>query len=405
MSGTKKNTYKPNKPNKPNKSNKPNKPKTKKGGEVIDSGAYGCVFYPALKCKNKKTRTNGISKLSLKRHSITEWNTYKKIVSLLRVIPNYKKYFLLDNFSICTPDKLTEKDKINLDTCDALEEYNSTNINKNLNNLMMINMPHGGRNLDIVISNNLISYNALNILIINLIENAIIPMNKLDIYHFDIKASNILYKNNNIKIIDFGTLDFKTKESPIPKRLLKTLGIQFNSPISNILFNTFILNRINYSLKEAITNKQKITVGSIYKFFKKIYNSFIYNFSEAHEQLLELILLNIYKIKNKKTINSKNTITDLICNYCSHAIFNCIDFKRQEFDHLNYFNNIFSKNIDRHGVLSCYIHYILTPHTSYSNEFKSQIIDIIFDVFFSYQYAITVIPIEEIMSKLNKITM
>ena len=102
---------------------------------------------------NKKTRTNGISKLSLKRHSITEWNTYKKIVSLLRVIPNYKKYFLLDNFSICTPDKLTEKDKINLDTCDALEEYNSTNINNNLNNLMMINMPHGGKNLDIVISN------------------------------------------------------------------------------------------------------------------------------------------------------------------------------------------------------------------------------------------------------------
>ena len=43
---------------------------TKKGGEVLDSGGYGCVFYPALKCKNKKTRTDGISKLSLKKYTM-----------------------------------------------------------------------------------------------------------------------------------------------------------------------------------------------------------------------------------------------------------------------------------------------------------------------------------------------
>ena len=28
--------------------------KNRKGGNVIGRGGYGCVFYPALKCKNKK---------------------------------------------------------------------------------------------------------------------------------------------------------------------------------------------------------------------------------------------------------------------------------------------------------------------------------------------------------------
>lgn len=390
-----------NKPHKPHKLNKLNKPKkTKKGGEVIDVGSYGCVFYPALKCKNRKTRTNGISKLSLKRHGMNEWNIYKKIVRLLRVIPNYKKYFLLDNFSACVPDKLTTQDKINFEKCDALDEYNSENINNNLNELMLINMPHGGKNLDEMISNNLISYNDLTLLITNLIMNAILPMNKLNIYHFDLKANNILYKNNNLKIIDFGTVEVRDKTNSIPKRLLKPLGVQYNCPLSTILFNPFILSRINYSLK-----KSKVSISNIINIFKGIYSSFIYNFSEGQEQLFEEILIEIYKIKKKKITNIKNTLRYLIYNYCAHAILKFIDSEKQEFDSQKYFDTVYSKNMDVIGVLSCYTHYILTPHPSYSNEFKSQIIDIIYELYFTSKYAITAIPVAQIMSKLNKITL
>jgi len=402
MHETKKNKL--NKLNKLNKSNKSNI-KTKKGGKVLDSGAYGCIFYPALKCNNKKTRTNGISKLSLKEHSIAEWNIYKKIVTLLKVIPNYKKYFLLDNFSRCIPDKLTEQDKNNFAKCDILREYNFNNINDNLNNLMIINMPYGGKNLDITINNNLISYNDLTLLITNLINKAIIPMNKLDIYHFDIKASNILYKNNNLKLIDFGMLDFKDKNNSIPKNLLKTLGIQFNSPISSILFNSFFLNRINYLLKEFILNKSTLTITSIAHIFKTIYNNFIYNFSEGHEKLLEEILETMSKLKNLKVMNPKLAITDLICNYCAHVIFHFYDFKKQEFDYQKYFDTIYSKNVDIYGILTCYIYYILSPHLSYSNNFKIQIIDVVYECFLSYKYSVKVIPITQIMAQLNKIKM
>jgi hypothetical protein len=376
---------------------------TKKGGEVLDSGGYGCVFYPALKCKNKKTRTDGISKLSLKKYTMEEWNIYKKINSLLKVIPNYKKYFLLDDFSICNPDSLTPQDKNNFEKCYALD-YNSANINNNLDNFMIINMPYGGENLDTVITNNLISFKDMNILLRNLVINAIFPMNKLYIYHFDIKASNILYKNNNLTIIDFGMLDFKDKNNSVPKKLLSTSGIQYNSPFSKLLFNEFILTRLNYSLKNTITNKKDFTIPTIFKIFKNIYHEFIYNFSEGHEKYLgDYVLNKIYKIKNKKPKQIKTILIQLICNYCSHVILNYFDFDKGDFNKEKYFESIFSKNVDIYGILSCYLHYILSPHRNYSNNFKSNIIDIIYEYIFNSKYAVTVIPILQIIDKLNKI--
>jgi len=176
--------------------------------------------------------------------------------------------------------------------------------------------------------------------------------------------------------------------------------VQYNCPLSTILFNPFILSRINYSLK-----KSKISISNIINMFKGIYSSFIYNFSEGQERLFEEILIEIYKIKKKKITNIKNTLRQIIYNYCAHAIFKFIDFEKQEFDSQRYFDTVYSKNMDVIGVLSCYIHYILTPHPSYSNEFRLHIIDVIYELFFTSKYAITVIPIAEIMSKLNKITL
>lgn len=380
--------------------------KTKKGGEVIDIGAYGCVFYPALKCKNKKTRTNGISKLSLKQDSIKEWNIYKKIVNLLKVIPNYKKYFLLDNFSVCEPDLLTKKDKETFNKCDIFDNYDGGNINNSLNNFMIINMPHGGRNLDIVINNNLISFNDFNILLNNLIINGVMPMNKLDIYHFDLKASNILYKNNNLTIIDFGTLDFKNKDNIIPKRLLNSSGIQYNSPFSNILFNSFFQRKINHSLKSYILSKKQLNFLIIFKIFKNIYNEFVYHFSDGHESFFKTYFLTaVYTIKNKKPENFKDIIRDLICKYCSCAIFKYFDLKTYEFNIKKYFETIYSKNVDIYGILSCYIHYIVSPNKNYSNSFKSNILAIIDEYVLNYKYAVKVIPIKEVMNKLTKTSM
>ena len=59
----------------------------------------------------------------------------------------------------------------------------------------------------------------------------IIPMNNLNLYHFDIKADNILYKNNFVRIIDFGEMGISTSKEIIPRKLYNK-NIQFNNPFS-----------------------------------------------------------------------------------------------------------------------------------------------------------------------------
>ena len=66
-----------------------------KGGKVIDSGGYGCLFVPPLKCKSKNTNTkNIISKLMTQKNAEREYNNNKKIHKLVSKIPNWKHYFI-----------------------------------------------------------------------------------------------------------------------------------------------------------------------------------------------------------------------------------------------------------------------------------------------------------------------
>ena len=60
------------------------------GGKVIDSGGFGCVFSPELKCHKNKSKTKKISKLMLKRYAYEEYNNIMKIKDLLKHI----KYLL-----------------------------------------------------------------------------------------------------------------------------------------------------------------------------------------------------------------------------------------------------------------------------------------------------------------------
>ena len=70
-----------------------------KGGKLIGSGSYGCVFNPPLKCKNstKKRRVNSIntrkiiSKLALKYEALDEYEFNNIIVNKLKKDKSYKK--------------------------------------------------------------------------------------------------------------------------------------------------------------------------------------------------------------------------------------------------------------------------------------------------------------------------
>tara|TARA_Y100000591_G_C21790741_1_gene676432 strand:- start:251 stop:1426 length:1176 start_codon:yes stop_codon:yes gene_type:complete len=367
----------------------------KNAGKAIDSGGFGCVFRPALKCKNKTKRTTGISKLLLTQDNLYEWNILTQIKKYISKINNYDKYFLINHFTTCIPDELTIKDKNNFDKCLSLKENGiyATNINNNLNKLRILNMPDGGINLDKVINNNILSFNKLNNLLINLLNNAIIPMNNLNIYHFDIKSSNILYKNDNIKIIDFGELGIVNKKYPIPN-ILFNRGIQFNSPFTRLLFNKYFISNIESLISQAKLKKPNNTI--ILNIVKNSYQQYINNFSLGHELFLAHYLLpkiftlipkNIIKNIKKNYNTNMEIINEWIINYCSAAIINFFDFKNYKFDKIKYFNQVYSKNVDIYGIITCYIQYLITDNTIYSNKFKIHISQLLLEYCFNYEYA------------------
>ena len=49
-----------------------------KGGKVIASGGFGCVFDPPLRCKGKQRDKNKVSKLMIERHVLSEFNEIEK---------------------------------------------------------------------------------------------------------------------------------------------------------------------------------------------------------------------------------------------------------------------------------------------------------------------------------------
>jgi len=151
------------------------------GGKAINSGGYGCIFKPALKCAGKTRLRGKVSKLMTTHHSEEEYNFIMKYKKKLEHIPNYADYFLLEGITICAPDKLTPKDLLYYtQKCSALqkEELTSKNINDNLDNVLAINMPDGGVDVGDFLAKHHSeeSLIQLNLSLIDLLHNGIVPM-------------------------------------------------------------------------------------------------------------------------------------------------------------------------------------------------------------------------------------
>ena len=79
-----------------------------KGGNVLASGGFGCVFSPALKCQGETKRVKGkISKLMSEKHATEEYEEIVSIKSKLDTIKNYRDYFLIYDVTLCKPNRLT----------------------------------------------------------------------------------------------------------------------------------------------------------------------------------------------------------------------------------------------------------------------------------------------------------
>ena len=332
------------------------------GGKLLTSGGFGCIFEPSLQCelkdqfkiKDKNKNKNGLSKLMIKKNAETEYRHIIKFKSLLNKIKNYDQYFLVDNFSICKPKKLTKSDLKNFKKCKALRKrgYTRKNINNSLDKLLVINMPNGGINVEQFIEkyfnkNNLIH---LNNSLIDLLVNGIIPMNKLHIFHCDIKDSNVLVNETfNTRLIDWGLSIYYPKniDDAIPQSLYRR-PFQFNVPFSVILFNgdftnlykIFLEKNSNpdyYSIREFVINYIFAWIEIRGPGHLDLINTIIQQFSEE-----ELVSIKRKKIKNH-VIEYEFTYYYIV-EYLSKILFEIT--KDGKVDLFSYFNNVFINNID-----------------------------------------------------------
>ena len=240
-----------------------------KGGNVVASGGYGCVFIPSLKCEGASKRTsNKISKLMTEAHATSEYEEINKIKVELDSIPNYQDYFLINDVTLCRPAKLTNSDlKAFSNKCSALPKNDITknNINDKLDEIMSLNLPNGGLPVDDYLYSNgsLQKMYNVNLALIKLLKKGIIPMNKRNIYHCDIKDSNILIDDSGkARLIDWGlSVDYTPNKSIVFPKNWRNRPLQFNVPFSVIIFtDDFYRKYSDYLNDGGEVNKTELNI-------------------------------------------------------------------------------------------------------------------------------------------------
>ncbi len=392
------------------------------GGKVIASGGFGCIFEPPLKCDNNSYReSDTISKLMTVKHAEDEFKQIQKYQKMLKVIPNYENYFLLNNFELCRPSKLSQYDlKGYSKKCKALKKKGLTtrNINKSLNKLLTINMPYGGIDVEKFIENyfntnsNIIR---LNNSLIDLLLNGIIPMNNLNVYHCDIKDGNVLVKIEetglSTRLIDWGlSIYWQNIKTPlgIPRKLYRR-PFQFNVPFSSILFNKDFLHLYD--------NFLKLNPNPDYFQIREFVINYIFIWNDIRGPGHLSSINDIFKKLSIKDLTAikKNKIKDHFIEY-DFTYYYIIEYLSQilgkftnngKFDIIFYFQNIFLKNIDVWGFTMIYmtlyekIYENFNELNDYQMEFISKIKYII--IHFLFEDPNRIIDTSSLVNELTKL--
>jgi hypothetical protein len=388
--------------------------KTKNGGKVIASGGYGCIFRPAIKCKTKKNISGQITKLMTTKHAESEFKEIEQFKKILSHIPNYQEYFLLDGFSICEPEKLSSDDlQYYVKKCKALQKDDITiqNINQSLDKIMGINMPDGGIDVGDFIEQKKSSRKLveLNNSLILLLKNGIVPMNKLHVFHCDIKESNVLVKDNSkllTRLIDWG-LSTQYTSGPIPKPLTRR-PFQYNIPFSIILFNKEFINRYKKHLKKN-PNQDYYTI-------REFVINYIFVWIDIRgDGHLKLINKNMNRLfVNQLSVLKQNEKDNFIAyDFTYYYIIEYLSKILQKYTiqnkfHLNdYFNEVFIKNVDIWGFIMIYMPFVNHLYDNY-NKLKPSEIKLFEElkyiiVHFLFETAITPIPVEDLLEELTKL--
>ena len=418
-------------------------------GEAIAAGGFGCVFRPPINCdrpmgtaaEQKKYNdmlkdNNYITKLMLKKYAKDEMDEVKKILPIVKTIPNYKKYFLLDNIFSC--DKfgpLSDEDKKNFSKCKNLIKrgFNTTNINysKNLQKLGTIYIPDGGKSLSSIMENlaenpldiddeGLTNFKKFGIVswgLINVLKKAIVPMNEKGLVHLDLKGDNLLVNPEtlkDIKIIDWGLAGVIDNNNSVIEEI-KNRPIQFNAPFGNILFSDEISDIL---YREYLSKIEVVPYRALPIIAADIIDNIIVTNGEGHIDYLRGLFtrsaskLNYLdgdvhsRFRVDDTCFKYNTLFyNYLINYISSILEKYLYINKQgklRFNDVSYFQEVYRYNCDIWGLLTVYQDYIDSMRTV--NTLYIKISNILNKYLYSDNYAAKRIPVDELVKDLEDIS-
>jgi len=377
------NTIKKRKKNKTKSNTKRNK-NIDKGGNILASGGFGCVFSPALRCKGEKIRAkNKISKLMTEKHAISEYDEIVSINGLLQDIPSYRDYFLIYDATICKPSPLSVEDLENYTSkCRALpkDKITKANINENLDKLIALNIPNGGLPVDDYLyeKGSIAKMYKVHSNLLKLLKKGILPMNQRQIYHCDIKDSNILVdKNEKTRLIDWGLAAEYTpfKDHTFPSSW-RNRPFQFNVPFSVILFSDSFVEKYSKFLQDGGKPNKidlKPFVIDYISYWMKERGAGHYKF--INEIMFELFSHSITTLsqKSKPQIVETQITMNFIINYIVNVLIHFTKSDNNVKENLrDYLDNVFIKIVDIWGFISVYFVFIEILSNNYSNLTKQE---------------------------------
>ena len=367
---------------------------TNKGGKVLASGGFGCVFTPALKCEGTRTREkNKVSKLMTEKHAIKEYEEINKYKRILETIPNYEDYYMLYDINICRPAKLTTSDLQNFKKCTALPKKNITkkNINESLDKIMTLNMPNGGLPVDDYLyeDGSFQKIYDVHVALVKLLKKGIIPMNDKNIYHCDIKDANILVQTDTTavatelktRLIDWGlSTEYVPFRNQIFPSTWRNRPLQYNVPFSIILFSDSFIEKYTKYLEDNVKDKKETAVQlkpfaiDYINFWMKERGAGHYKYiNEVMFMLFANSLTDISESDKPQVIETQITM-EYIVDYIVDVLLHFTKFKADgSLDLRQYLDNVFIKIVDIWGFIISYVPIIEILSDNYNSLTKQEL--------------------------------
>jgi hypothetical protein len=337
----------------------------RKGGVPIFAGAQGCVFKPALKCKDGRRDVNdgNISKLEERESAEAEMREYTQIKHYIRKIKNHERYFNMQTH-LCEPDALEPSDLVNFDdVCVNLERVNisAANVNANLGKLRMINMPDLGVDLKQWMEQTPLNpdrIRQLNDHISTLMIRAVGPMNRLGVIHNDLKSENVMIdRTGNARIIDWGLAGITTPQQVIPVRHFINNPVTYNRPFSTMVISPKTCELYDsVVLKSATASASSPTVEQLKHFTRAVYKEYIAAYDDIGHKYFQYIFKSMFG-------SNDEMLLDAVATYNAEILHH---FTGQKFRWREYFSTVYRYNTDVWGLLSAFYSLFMMPRKSFA---------------------------------------